>query len=102
MLLFLDTLKLLAMIWYLMVVMKMLQKSLKQKGENTQITTEQKKKQKAKTTEVNLGLEEIDMVVVKGKGNQMKRKGEGTEGQVTVAVKRKEGKREGEKNRREM
>lgn len=51
---------------------------------------------------MNLGLEEIDMVVVKGKGNQMKRKGEGTEGQVTVAVKRKEGKREGEKNGREM
>ena len=49
---------------------------------------------------MNLGLEEIDMVVVKG--NQMKRKGEGTEGQVTVAVKRKEGKREGEKNGREM
>lgn len=42
------------------------------------------------------------MVVVKGKGNQMKGKGEGTEGQVTVAVKRKEGKREGEKNGREM
>lgn len=51
---------------------------------------------------MNLGLEEIDMAFMKGKGNQMKRKGEGTEGQVTVAVKRIEGKREGEKNGREI
>lgn len=42
------------------------------------------------------------MAVMKGKENQMKRKGEETEGQVTVAVKMIEGKREGEKNRTEI